>query len=82
MILLADQIAMKLPSGTETLRELARSQAEPGPLTDVLAAALVTDPDERQSLLEEADVAVRVERVSERLASILLDFSDRRGPAN
>jgi uncharacterized protein len=82
MILLADQIALKLPSGQETLRELARSQPAPGPLTDVLAAALVTDPDARQSLLEEPDVAVRVERVSERLASILLDFSEKRGPAN
>ena len=82
LILLADQVALKLPSGAETLRELARSQATPGPLTDVLAAALVTDPDERQSLLEETDIGARVERVSARLAAILLDFSERRGPAN
>jgi len=82
LILLADQVALKLPSGAETLRQLARSQAMAGPLTDVLAAALVTDSDERQSLLEEADIGARVERVSARLASILLDFSEKRGPAN
>ena len=58
LMLLADQLALKLPSGGETLRELARSQPELGALVDVLSAALVTDPDDRQTLLETLDVAV------------------------
>jgi Lon protease-like protein len=73
--LLADQLAMRLPTGGSTLRDLARSQAEPGALTDVLAAALVTDPDDRQALLETLDVAERVERVTAHLAAVLTRFT-------
>jgi uncharacterized protein len=82
LVLLADQIALKLPSGAETLRQLARSEADAGALTDVLAAALVTEPDERQLLLETLDVTTRVDRVSAEMAAILMRFSESRGPAN
>jgi Lon protease-like protein len=71
LVLLADQIALRLPSGGETLRGLARSQPEPGPLVDVLSAALITDAGERQTLLELLDVAERVDRVTTRLATLL-----------
>jgi Lon protease-like protein len=71
LVLLADQIAHRLPSGGETLRSLARSQPEPGPLVDVLTAALITDPEERQALLELLDVRERVDRVTTRLATLL-----------
>jgi uncharacterized protein len=82
LVLLADQIASKLPSGSHTLRELARSQTEPGPLCDVLAGALLTDSDERQLILETLDVADRFERLSAEMAAILARFADSRGPAN
>jgi Lon protease-like protein len=71
LMLLADRLADRLPSGGATLRGLVRSQPQPGPLTDVLAAALVTDPGDRQRLLEDPDVAARVELVSARLAAIV-----------
>ena len=82
LILLADQLALKLPSGGETLRELARSQPDLGALADVLSAALVTDPDDRQSLLETADVGTRVDRVSGEIATVLTRLTSSDGPSN
>ena len=82
LILLADQLALKLPSGGETLRELARSQPDLGALVDVLSAALVTDPEERQALLENVDVAARVDRVSGEIATVLTRLTSSEGPSN
>jgi len=82
LILLADQLALKLPSGGETLRELARSQPDLGALVDVLSAALVTDPDDRQTLLETLDVGARVDRVSGEIATVLTRLSSSDGPSN
>jgi uncharacterized protein len=82
LLVLADQLAARLPSGTETLRTLARSQREPGALADVLAAALVTEPDERQALLENVDVAERVEALNAHLGAVLARFARSDGPAN
>jgi Lon protease-like protein len=82
LMLLAEQLARKLPSGGDTLRELARSQAELGPLVDVLTAALVTDPDERQTLLENVDVAARADQVGGEIATILTRLTTSEGPAN
>ena len=82
LMLLADQLALKLPSGGETLRELVRSQADPGALVDVLSAALVTDPDDRQALLETPDVAARIDRVSGEIATVLARLAGNDGPAN
>jgi len=82
LILLADQLALKLPSGGETLRELARSQPDLGALVDVLSAALVTDPEDRQALLESVDVAARVDRVSGEIATVLTRLTSSDGPSN
>jgi len=82
LVLLADQLALKLPSGGETLRELARSQPDLGALVDVLSAALVTDPDDRQLLLENVDVAARVDRVSGEIATVLTRLTSSDGPSN
>ncbi len=82
LVLLADQLALKLPSGGDTLRELARSQPDAGALVDVLSAALVTDPDDRQTLIETADVRARVDRVSDEIATILARLTSTSGPAN
>ena len=82
LVLLADQLALKLPSGGETLRELARSQPDLGALVDVLSAALVTDPDDRQALLETLDVAARVDRVSNEIATVLTRLTSSDGPSN
>ena len=82
LVLLADQLALKLPSGGDTLRELARSQPDLGALVDVLSAALVTDPDDRQALLEDLDVAARVDRVSGEIATVLTRLTSSDGPSN
>jgi Lon protease-like protein len=82
LVLLADQLALKLPSGGETLRELARSQPDLGALVDVLSAALVTDPDDRQELLETLDVQIRVDRVSGEIATVLARLTSSDGPSN
>jgi len=82
LVLLADQLALKLPSGGDTLRELARSQPDVGALVDVLSAALVTDPDDRQLLLETVDVGTRVDRVSGEIATVLTRLTSSDGPSN
>jgi Lon protease-like protein len=83
LVLLANRLAASLPSGGDTLRELVRATASPSALADVLAAALVTDPDERQGLLEEPRLAVRVDRVAGEIAAVLARLSNGpAGPAN
>jgi Lon protease-like protein len=82
LVLLADQLALKLPSGGGTLRELARSRPDAGALVDVLSAALVTDPDDRQKLLETVDVATRVDRVSSEIATVLARLTSTEGSFN
>jgi hypothetical protein len=82
LVLLADQLSMRLPEGGETLRTLARSQPEAGAICDVLAAALLTDGGERQELLEELDVQRRLQRMTEHLGTMLARFADHHGPAN
>ncbi len=82
LVTLADQLALRLPSGQEVLRELARSQTEAGPLADVLASALVTDANDRQALLEELDVRRRVETLTAHLGTVLSRFAKPSGPAN
>lgn len=82
LVALADQLALRLPEGGDTLRALVRSQPDPAALSDVLAATLVTDPEERQALLENLDVGLRMESVTRAIAEILTRFADLRGPAN
>lgn len=77
---LAEELARRLPTGGDTLLELVRDHDEPGPLTDILAAALVTDADERQLLLETLDVERRVERLATHLSALIRSLS-RAGSA-
>lgn len=80
MTALADQLAARLPSGGDTLRALARAHPEPGALSDVLAAALVVNPMERQSILEVTNVAHRIEMVSDAIATAVARFDRHRVP--
>jgi Lon protease-like protein len=74
LLTLADALAARLPSGGDTLRSLARSHADPGALSDVLGAAIVTTASARRSLLEMLDVASRVDAVSTAIALALDRF--------
>ena len=78
---ITSEIARRLPSGGDTLAELARTQTSTGPLTDVLAQLLVTDPDDRQKLFETVDVAVRAEALVAYLGRVLAKLG-KGGPAN
>lgn len=51
---------VEVPQGFDAFLEQAR---DGGSFADALAAALITDPVERRGLLEEAEVAVRLERL-------------------
>jgi Lon protease-like protein len=82
LALLANKLAASLPAGGDTLRELVRATTQPSALVDVLAAALVTDPDERLILLEEPRVAARVDRVAGEIATVLARLGATGGPAN
>jgi Lon protease-like protein len=61
---LVGQLADSIPDGGELLRQVVASQATPEELADVLAAALVTDAQKRQRLLESRDLVKRIERVT------------------
>ena len=80
MTALADQLAARLPTGGETLRALAHAHPEPGALSDVLAAALVINPTERQSILESTNVANRLSMVAHAIATAVAHFDSHRVP--
>lgn len=82
LVVLAEKLSRLLPSGGETLKKLIQSQNETGPLCDVLAAALVTDAATRQTLLETLDVALRTERLTAEVASLVATLHDHDSPAN
>jgi Lon protease-like protein len=84
LVALCDRLAGVLPSGGDTLRNLARQESDPSATADVLAAALVTEPVARQELVEMLDVAARIERVSSVVAAVLsrLEASGGSSPLN
>ncbi len=82
LVVMTERLSRLLPSGGPTLKKLVASQDVAGPLCDVLTAALVTDADTRQSLLETLDVALRTERLTAEVASLVATLHDRTSPAN
>ena len=79
MLLLAHKLASRIPEGGGPLREMLRGVVEPGPLSDVLASALLADSAERQRLLEMCGVDERVEAVTHHLGQLLSRFA---GPSS
>jgi Lon protease-like protein len=71
LIALCDRLADIVPEGGESLRQLARAVARPGGCADVVAAALVRDPDTRQTLLELLDPADRLDEVISYVAMLV-----------
>jgi hypothetical protein len=63
LVALLDQLAGVVPEGGDSLRRLARALPDPGACADVVASAIVRDPDVRQTLLELLDPADRLDRV-------------------
>jgi Lon protease-like protein len=75
VIAMCDRLSHLLDEGGDNLRELVRAVPSPAGCVDVLAAALVTDTDERQRLLEALDPADRLERLLGHVALLVSHFS-------
>ncbi len=67
LIALSDRLAEAV-EGAAGLRDIVREAETPGACADLISAALLADPEERQRLLEMLDPADRVNRVIELLA--------------
>jgi Lon protease-like protein len=76
------ELSTKLPaeSGASQLAEAVAQMKDPSSIVDLVAAAAVSDPDDRQEVLEELSVAKRLERVIEEVAGVVLVLSKGRGP--
>jgi len=76
------ELSTKLPqeSGAPQLAEVVAQMKEPSSIVDLVAAAAVSDPDDRQAVLEEVDVAKRLERVIEEVAGVVLVLSRGKNP--
>jgi Lon protease-like protein len=68
LVALCDRLADVLGDDGDKLRELVREGDTPGSRADLVTAALIADPDERQRLLETLDPADRMSRVIELIA--------------
>ena len=79
LLALCDRLAAALPSGGDTLRAVARQESEPGPASDLIASALLTEAEERQQVLELVDVAQRLDRVSTSIAGLVAKFTPSHG---
>jgi len=76
------ELSTKLPaeSGATQLAEAVAQMKEPSSIVDLIAAAAVSDPDPRQKILEEANVARRLELVMGEVAGVVLVLSKGRNP--
>lgn len=78
---LVGRLADNIPDGGELLRQVVASQSAPVELADVLAAALIADPQKRQRLLEMRDVLQRIEIVAAEVVA-MTGRVHTGGPAN
>jgi Lon protease-like protein len=71
---LAYELATRLPpeSGAAALAEAVARLDDPSGAADLVAAAAVSEPEARQAVLEELDVAKRLTRVISEVASVVL----------
>ncbi|MEO6953984.1 MAG: LON peptidase substrate-binding domain-containing protein [Polyangia bacterium] len=82
LMALSSQLAAKLPEGGDTLRVLSCSQPDAGALSNLLAAALVTEPSERLRMFETPEILTRADGVAEAIGLALATLSGDRSDAN
>jgi Lon protease-like protein len=77
------QLAEVLPdeSGAVQLAEIASRLDSPSLLADLVAAAVVSDAPQRMAVMEELDVAKRLDLVSGEVASVILMLSKGNTPS-
>jgi Lon protease-like protein len=75
------QLAEVLPaeSGAPRLAQVAARTESPSTLADLVAAAVVSEPTQRLAIIEELDVAKRLDLVTGEVASVILMLSKGRG---
>jgi uncharacterized protein len=76
------QLAQRLPeeSGAPALAEAVSQMKDAAAIADLVAAAAVSDPEDRQKVLEELEVGKRLERVIEEVAGVVLVLSKGQNP--
>jgi uncharacterized protein len=76
------ELSTKLPkeSGAPQLAEAVAQMKDASAIVDLVAAAAVSDPGTRQQVLEQLDVAARLEMVMEEVAGVVLVLSKGKGP--
>lgn len=75
LVALCDRLAAALDRGGEELRSLVHDALSPGACADAVAAALIMDPRERQSLLEAADPLERLERTANHVGRLVCQLT-------
>jgi uncharacterized protein len=77
------QLAEVLPpeSGAPRLAQIAVRTPSPSALADLVAAAVVSEPTQRIAIIEELDVARRLDLVTGEVASVILMLSRGRTPS-
>jgi Lon protease-like protein len=81
LVALVDRLSMAL-QGAGELSNLVREIELPGRRADAVAAALISEPDERQRLLETLDPADRLDRVIELIARATAKLTQTRDLLN
>jgi Lon protease-like protein len=76
------ELSTKLPkeSGAPQLAEAVAQMKDPSAIVDLVAAAAVSDADDRQDVLELVDVKKRLDRVVEEVAGVVLVLSKGKNP--
>jgi len=76
------ELSTRLPaeSGAPQLAEAVAQMRDPSAIVDLVAAAAVSDPESRQKVLEELDVAKRLSYVLEEVAGVVLVLSRGKNP--
>jgi Lon protease-like protein len=76
-------LSTRLPqeSGALQLAEAVAQMRDPSAIADLVAAAAVSDPDPRQRIVEEADVARRLDLVMGEVAGVVLMLSKGQNPS-
>jgi Lon protease-like protein len=82
LVQLCDRLAEVLDQGGPQLRDLARAFPEPGVCADAIAAALITDADARQELLEAVDPMIRLQRTLGHVSHLLCELAPCDGAVN
>lgn len=71
---LAQRLAALLPRGGSAMLGLTEIARTPGELTDVLAAALISEQRQRLRLLHTADVSIRTDILTDAMARLIADL--------